>query len=761
MRWTDAPPLPAPPLEGFPPLVAQILARRGITSPAAAKAFLDPAHYDPAPAYALPNLRVAAGRIETAIRSRERICVWGDFDVDGQTATTLLVQTLRALGADVTYHIPVRGRESHGVSVKYLQAEIEAGARLILTCDTGIRDAEAVDFARAHGVDVIITDHHDLPPRLPDAHAVVNPKMLPPEHPLACLAGVGVAFKLAEALLENADCTLRPSDLLDLAALGLVADLASLRGETRCLVQKGLAALRATNRIGLQVMYELAELEPSALNESHISFTLAPRLNSLGRLGDANPVVEFLTTRDPVRARVLAAQFENYNAQRQLLTDQVTQAAEAQLRANPSLLAAPVIIVGHPAWPGGVVGIVAARLVERYGKPAIVLLTPPGEPARGSARSVDGLHITQAIAAQQDLLLQFGGHPMAAGLSLPPENLSAFSRRMAATVGKLIGAAKAEPDLEIEAWLDLSDLTEELAAALESLAPFGPGNPRPVFASRDLSLERAATLGRNKEHRKLTISDKRDVNREVLWWDGGSEELPSGRFDLAYTVRAVNWRGSPQVQMEFVNLRKAEGETAEVSSRKLAVVDYRLEKDPYSVLEKLRGEPSTVVWAEGDEKERVGGADRYGLQRARHLVIWSIPPSAEELRAAIETVQPQTVSLIAAHPPLEITENFIARLTGLLKFVINQRAGETSYEELAAATGHRLMTVKRGLTWLIMQGKVTLERDDDGRLTISAGTRGQEIAGSRRLWTEVQSLLAETAAYRAHFRRADKDTLFT
>ncbi len=761
MRWTDAPSLPSPPLEGLPPLAAQILARRGITSPEAARSFLDPAYYDPTPAYALPGMRAAVERLDTALRNRERICVWGDFDVDGQTATTLLVQTLRALGADVTYHIPVRGRESHGVSVKYLQAEIEAGARLILTCDTGITENEAVDFARARGVDVVITDHHDLPARLPEAHSIVNPKLLPQQHPLASLAGVGVAFKLAEALLEKADCTLQPSDLLDLAALGLVADLASLRGDTRFLVQKGLSALRTTNRLGLQVMYELAELEPSALNESHISFTLAPRLNSLGRLGDANPVVDFLTTRDPVRARVLAVQLENHNAQRQLLTDQVTEAAEAQLRANPSLLAAPVIIVGHPSWPGGVVGIVAARLVERYGKPAIVMVTPPGEPARGSARSVDGLHITQAIAAQQDLLLQFGGHPMAAGLSLPPENLPAFSRRMSATVEKLIGEAKAEPDLEIEAWLGLSELSEDLAAALESLAPFGPGNPRPVFASRNLSIERAATLGRNREHRKLTLSDEQGVSREVLWWDGGSEELPSGRFDLAYTVRAVNWRGSSQVQMEFVSLRITEGERAEVSSRKLAVMDYRSEKDPYSVLEKLKGEPSTVVWAEGEEKERVGGADRYALSRARHLVIWSIPPSAEELRAAIETVQPQSVSLIAAHPPLEITENFIARLSGLLKFVINQRAGETSYKELAAATGHRIATVKCGLTWLVVQGKITLARDSNEQLTLRAGTKGQEIAGSQRLWIEVQSLLAETAAYRAHFRRADKDALFT
>jgi single-stranded-DNA-specific exonuclease len=760
MRWTDAPSLPTPHLPELPPLVAQILARRGISSPHAARAFLDPSRYNPTPATALPGLSAAVERLSSALRRSERICVWGDFDVDGQTATAVLVETLRTLNADVTYHIPIRSQEGHGLNLPGLQAEIEAGARLLLTCDTGIRDHEAVDYARARGVDVIITDHHDLPPHLPAAHAVVNPKLLPADHPLATLAGVGAAFKLAEALLNDHPCDLHPTALLDLVALGLVADLALLTGETRYLVQTGLAALRATSRLGLQATFELAELDPAAMNEAHISFVLAPRLNSLGRLGDANPAVEFLTTRDPVRARVLAAQLENYNAQRQLLTDQVTQAAEAQLRANPSLLAAPVIIVGHPSWPGGVVGIVAARLVERYGKPAIVLTMPPGEPVSGSARSVEGLHITEAIAAQADLLLRFGGHPMAAGLSLLPENLPAFSRRLAATVEKMMGAPQ-EPTLEIEAWLPFSGLTEDLAAALESLAPFGPGNPRPVFASRNLHLENAISLGRNKEHRKLILADEQGIQREVLWWDGGAEDLPSGTFDLAYTVRAANWRGKPEVQLEFVALQSAETETVEVKPRPFEVVDYRAAPDPLALLERLKAEDSTLVWIEGEEKEHLGGVGRRSLERARHLVIWSIPPSPEELRSAIETVRPQVISLIAAHPPEQSAEEFITRLAGLLKFVIRRRAGQTSWEELAAATGQRVRTVQRGLMWLVKKGKILLEREENGQLWLSEGGPNEEnAADAQRVWREVQGLLQETNAYRAYFRRAEKDSLF-
>ncbi len=758
MRWLEASsPPPLPPDPNLRPLVARLLARRGLTTPEAVRAFLDPAAYRPAPPSALPGLPIAVERITEAIRQKKPIGVWGDFDVDGQTATTILVEALRTLGAETAYYIPVRSTESHGISLPRLEQMIDQGIRLIVTCDTGISAHEAVSLAHARGAEMIITDHHELPASIPRAGAVINPKMLPDKHPLSTLSGAGVAYKLAEALLD--DRLAEAEALLDLTALGLVADLAVLTGETRYLTQKGLTALRATNRPGLKVMYKLAELDTSALNESHIGFTIAPRLNALGRLGDANAAVEFLTTRDPVRARVLAVQMENYNAQRQLLTNQVTMAAEAQLRANPSLLAAPVIIVGHPEWPGGVVGIAAARLVERYEKPAIVLVTPPGKPAYGSARSVEGLNITAAIAEQQDLLLKFGGHPMAAGLSIAPENLPAFIRRMNATVGKM-QQSREEPVLEIEAWLNLSDLTDGLAAALEPLAPFGPGNPRPIFASRGLTLKSAVPLGRNKEHRKLIVSDEQGISREALWWDGGAEELPAGVFDLAYTVRAANWRGKPQVQLEIVSLCIAEKEQVEIKTKTFEVVDYRAEPDTFKVLERLKQEPSTLVWAEGEAKERVGGADRHSLRQARHLVIWSIPPSGEELRAALEAVRPQTVSLLAVQPPPESAEGFIARLSGLVKFVIKQRGGVTSYEELAAATGHRVLTVKRGLTWLLMQGKISLERDEDGQLLIREGKNEREAAGARRMWSEVQSLLAETNAYRAHFCKADKDNLF-
>ncbi|MCJ7432079.1 MAG: DHH family phosphoesterase, partial [Anaerolineales bacterium] len=357
-RWLDPAPVEIPAsfstLE-LPPFIAQTLVRRGISDPAAARAFLHP---DELPSTTFPGIEDAIDIISLATRNKEMICVWGDFDVDGQTSTALLVQTLQAIGANVIYHIPIRGVSSHGIHLPELTEIIERGAKLIVTCDTGITAYEEVEYARSRGVDFIITDHHDLGETLPNAAAIINPKLLPKDHLLANLAGVGVAYKLAEALLiENRKSEIE--NLLDLVALGLIADVALLKGETRALAQKGIQALRETKRLGLKIIAELSNTKLETLTEEQIGFVFAPRLNALGRLSDANPAVELLLTQDSARARVLAAQIEGLNAQRKLLTSQVYEAAEAQLRENPDLLTEPVILLSHPNWPGGVVGIVA------------------------------------------------------------------------------------------------------------------------------------------------------------------------------------------------------------------------------------------------------------------------------------------------------------------------------------------------------------------------------------------------------------------
>jgi single-stranded-DNA-specific exonuclease len=762
MRWIEPTPLLFPdPLPGLHPLVARTLILRGMTAPGTARAFLDPKAYSPTPSADLPGLVSAVDRVERAIKHREPICVWGDFDVDGQTSTTLFFQTLRGLDADVAFHIPVRRLESHGISIPFLKEIIDRGAKLILTCDTGISAHDAVDYARTRGVEMVITDHHDLPETLPQAYAIIDPKMLPNDNPLSTLAGVGVAYKFAEELIGRFPTVdFSPDSMLDLVALGLVADLAILKGDARSLVQKGLIELRNTKRLGLQVMMEMAELISTNLTEEHIGFVLGPRLNALGRLGDANPVVELLTTRDPGRARLLATQLENYNAQRQLLCNQVTQAAEAQLRANPKLLTNPIILLDHPSWPGGVIGIVASRLVERYRKPAILFSTPDNEPVRGSARSVEGLNITAAISTQKDLLLNFGGHPMAAGLSLKKEKLPEFNQRLSRTVENLLGKSILdEPEIKIDAWLDLSEITLELASALESLAPFGPGNEKLTLATHSLMMQSFTTIGRNKEHLKLMVTDETGTPQSVLWWGGAGETLPDGKFDLAYTVRGSDWRGSRQVQIEVTDFRVIEEPVIEIKDQKPEIIDLRDVMEPSKLVPGFVSKPSTLIWAESDAKKEVGGKDRNELEPGTNLVVWTIPPSPKELEDALELVKPKILTLVCAHPFLEITDTFMARLTGLLKFAITHLDGEVTYTDLAAGTAQRQVTVEIGLNWLVSSGKISLLHQDNDHLRVAPGKTINDLGGAARLRMEVQALLAETAAYRAHFKRADKDTL--
>ena len=442
---------------GGHPLVATLLARRGIATPEAARAFLDPGCYTPRPPTDLPGMDAAVRRILAAIAAREPIGVWGDFDVDGVTAATVLQESLLAAGALVQWvHIPGREGEGHGVHKPTLEAIAGQPVRLVITRATGITSPAALTWAAGQGLDVIVTDHHLPESHLPPATAIVTPRFLPPEHPLAGLPGVGVAYLLGRAVMEARGVGDAAASL-DLVALGIVADVAPQRDDVRYLLQRGLVALRLNRRPGLQALLESASVDAGALNEETIGFALAPRINALGRLAHAQAAVDLFTTQDLSRARALAAQMESLNAQRQLLCSQVTAGALAQLERDPALLDEPVLVLGHATWPAGVVGIVAARLVERFGRPAIILTTPPGEPARGSARSVAGVDISAAIAAHRELLDSFGGHPMAAGLSLPADRLLSFAA-LSRTVGEMVAARRSRqvsgdvPDGMSPAW---------------------------------------------------------------------------------------------------------------------------------------------------------------------------------------------------------------------------------------------------------------------------------------------------------------------
>jgi len=747
---------------GLSPFLAQTLIRRGITTPEAIRSFLDPFSHPESTPYELPGMDAAVERILQAIQNKDPICIWGDFDVDGQTSTALLVQTLRGLGADITYHIPIRAVSSHGVHIPELNEIIDRGFKLILTCDTGISAHEAVAHAKSRNVDFIITDHHEPIIRewkgnnresrvqerfdLPDAIAVINPKTLPPGHPLETLAGVGVAYKLAQALINKTNpASISEHELLDLVALGLIADVALLKGDTRALTQMGLRALRKTQRLGLQIIMDMAGVKPESVNEETIGFTFAPRLNAIGRLEDANPAVELLTTDNPSRAQVLAAQLEGLNSQRRLLTSQVYRATEVQLQENPSLLEQPAIVLGNPSWPGGVVGIVASRLKERYNKPVILFNTADGEPARGSARSIEGLNITSAIAAQKDLLLNFGGHPMAAGLSLEQENLTSFRKGLGKTIEKMLGdVVYEEPSLQIDAWLAFENLTIDLADEIERLSPFGAGNPQLTFASRNLILKAVRKIGKTQEHLRLNVEDEQGNTNSILWWNGLDDELPESgsKLDIAYSLRASTYRGVRQLQLQYVDSRVVEEEPVDVIRKTIEVVDLRSTPESFTDL-------SVQVFAEGADKKKANGLDRYSLQPSAELAIYTTPPGPAELKMILKKVNPKKVYLIGQNPRSEETDEFLNRLAGMVKFAIAKKGGETTIQALAGATAQRESTVRIGLEWLAAGGHVTVQEDNDA-FSLSAGSGEGKHYAQKELFIAIKGLMGETEAYRSY-----------
>ena len=762
-RWKEPAPVDVPAAlrdaVGGPPVLAETLVRRGYDTPERARAFLDPRHYRPAPPADLPDMACAADRIERALRDGERIGVWGDFDVDGQTSTTLLVETLRRLGADPVFHIPVRATESHGVGVEELRGFLDKGVTLMLTCDTGVDATESVEYAAGRGVDVIITDHHDLPEELPPALAVINPKRIEGPHPLRALPGVGVAFQVARELFGRAGRIEETRDLLDLVALGVVADLAEQVDDTRFWLQVGLLVLRRTERIGLQVMMELAELNRETLSEEQISFVLGPRLNAIGRLGDANPIVELMTTDSHEAARRQVLQLERMNARRRLLTDQVFDAACDQIEADPGILDNPGLVLYHPDWPPGVIGIVASRLVERFHRPTLLLASPPDGPVRGSARSIAGCNVTAAIAACAELLDGFGGHPMAAGVSLQPERLEPFRRELQRALREQIGDGAPAPRLLIDGVLDLGQTDLGLVDALAGLGPFGPGNRALTFASHGVTIKGVTGVGQGDAHRKVLVADRTGATRSVMWWQSGGDPPPEGRFDLAYRISARDYRGNRSLQVEWRDARPAAAPTVIASGTEPpAVVDHRAGEDAAGGLTKLMDglAERPVIWGEDGAAEPASGRDR--IEPAQTLVVWTTPPGRDELQQVLRRAQPRTLHLFAVDPETAPADRFLHCLAGMCKHAMRHHEGRVALGRLAAASAHREGTVRAGLAWLAARGDLTVVREDGESVTLADGGQADPEAAARAE-ADVREMLTETAAYRRFYATTPLDEL--
>lgn len=753
-------------------LVAQLMTQRGIADARSALAFLDPQAYRPASADDLPDMARAVERIDRAIAQGERVLVWGDFDVDGQTATALLVSALREAGLSVDYYIPDRRTEGHGIAPPRLAERIAQGRiSLVVTCDTGIAAHPAIEYAQSAGVDVIVTDHHQLPDELPPAYACINPQRLTEGHPLRALPGVGVAYKLIEALAERHQ-TWSAEPYLDLVALGIVADLAALEGDTRYLLQRGLAALRRAERLGIAELFLRAQIEPHALDEQTIAFQVAPRLNAIGRLGDASQAVELLTTYDPETARRLSHQIEALNVQRKLLTQQTLDSALALIDREPYLLDSEVLVLAQSDWDTGVIGIVANDLVERYQRPAILFHAPKGGIARGSARSLGGIDITALIASCSHITERYGGHAMAAGLSVRTERLPELRRALSNELARWRGAGiteKPQPTLRIAAELPLEAVTDALVTQVERLAPFGVGNPAPVFRASGVRFAGARGLGRGGIHHRLSVQDAQDNLHSVYWWGGGDIDLPDGACDLAYRVRMSVYRGKRERQLELVAYRTTEPVTV-ICRTGYEVRDHRADTDAVAALRAILAKESRVcIWNEGDALAQIATCHRHEVYPAEHLVIWSQPPSQAVIAQVVGRVQPRTIHVFMIEPANEQTlATLVQSVGGMLRYAISHHSGMIDTERLASATGmtEPMMRLCVGV-WVANKAIRVVKKQDKSLYRIETSSAPEEPDGLDKLFVEAEigglngsviesrlkAAFDEAQAFRAYLRR--------
>lgn len=565
------------------PLVASLLMTRGVGEPQAASRFLqgglDELH-DP---FLLSGMKEAVPRIRQAIERGERILIYGDYDADGVSSTSLMIQLMRFLKADFEYYIPHRSKEGYGLHIPPLAEARERGVSLIVTVDTGISAVEQIDYATRAGMDVIVTDHHEPPEKLPDAYALINPKLPYCPYPFKGLAGVGVAYKLASALLGSE----LPSEWTELAALGTIADLMPLTGENRVIVRYGLASMAKSAFPGMTALLETAGWKTGEVTSTHVAFGLAPRINASGRMSHAKMAVELLTTQSREEAERAAFELDLLNKERQSLVEEIVQEALEQLAAKEAETGGipDVIVVAGEGWNVGVVGIVASKILERYYRPTLVLgINPDTGECKGSARSIPGFDIYEALTHCAELMDHYGGHPSAAGMSLHRERLELFERRL-----NEFAAGKLTPDhfipvMEADLECTLQEVSIQTIEQLESLAPFGMGNTCPRLLIRGMKLLEYRQMGKDGKHLRLTLAQG---GRRV-------EAVAFGKGDLAFFLSegdSIDLVAEAGIN-EWNGARKPQLMIQDIAVPHLQVYDYRGCSNASDKMKEIAGELS-------------------------------------------------------------------------------------------------------------------------------------------------------------------------
>lgn len=727
---------------------AYILFKRGIKKEEL-EGFLNWEKYFPTSPWELPNLDKAVDIVKEAVDSGQKICVYGDYDVDGVTSTALLVSVLKMLDADVIYRVPDRFKEGYGLNEEVIKQLPAQGVKLLLTCDCGIANIKEIGLAKELNMQVVVTDHHQLQLELPPADAVVNPQMLPDDHRAKNVPGAAVAYFLARGLLDSYKRADEADKLIDLVALGVIADVVPLRGENRYFVQRGLNQIKIYQKPGITALLEAAGLDAGELTEEDIAFQVAPRLNAAGRIKNADIAVELLLSNDYQEAVEKAQLLNQLNQERQQLCKEMLAEAELMLQGKKE---GPIILF-QPHWHQGIIGITAGRLCEKYQVPVIMLgLKEDGKTVVGSARSVEGVHIFKVLEQCAEYLDGFGGHAGAAGLSLRRDNLSLFTKVCEKILAEKLAELETKDVIKYDIELPLSMATADLYNQLRFLAPYGEGWPRPTFYCRDVKILSARpTTG--KDHLRLVLKYREQTASAMYWWGAGSD-IQQG--DLLYSISLNRWQGEVKVQLvvnKFIVSTSLQPETERRITIK-EVIDRRRWRE-------LGEEPpdftGAVYYYEGMPLKKffTRVCDRYSIHKAECLVLLSCPPSSGVLKEMLVLSGAQTLVLAYSKNSGTKPAECVKLVMSYIKYAAKKFGGKISVFELAAITGETELLVMEILRLLRDSGLLEMEIMEQGKMFVKLKPGGniKEIPSS------LKDMIAESNAYRRYMSNVSAEAL--
>jgi len=697
-------------------VIEKLLTTRGITKPTDVKEFLNPLEITPTHPNVFTDMPKAVERISKAIDGGETILIYGDFDADGVTSTALLIRTLTHLGANICHFIPDREKEGHGLNVKALvKLMTTKKPKVIITVDCAVSDVEQVQFINSFRIDVIITDHHEAPEALPPALAIINPKAQNAldeklsakeiEH-LTSLAGVGVAFKLAQALLEQYKKLDFIYEILPYVAVGTVADLVPLIGENRYLVAKGLELISNGKHWGLKRLLEVAgyTLEQPITSEQ-IAFGVAPRINASGRLDTVEEALKVLVSDNKQEIEMSIISLNNFNKVRQELCEQIFLEAEEILKTQGNTDSS--IILFNPKWHIGIIGIVASKLVEKYYKPTFLMTySEETKQTRCSARSVAGVNLYDVISANSELLDGFGGHAMAAGLSFNVEKTSFedVRHKLDSTIKEILDGKELAPILKVDLELQPNEVDGNLVSDIERLQPFGAANPNPVFVLRNVTLNQKKLMGSNKNHLKIVVEDTNHDTYDCIWWSKGDISLVSGdKLDIAFCPQINTFNGATSIQLILQdvhadNLDYGEAEEELAASQKsseIRIYDHRKKTDIFASVNDYVKTSSLEIAIFAEDKSVLDKLkphkslsdkifNRQNIKNTDVVMFFDYPASPELLQEIIEQASPKFLHFMN-HEVKKINEKEILKtFSGMLKFAHNNKSGAFDLEKSAS-----------------------------------------------------------------------------